>query len=105
MGWGAVDVADAELRDRLAALRMGLVVHPTQGPFERGAGGMLADAVATSIGAAKAGFAYRVRFLVYLLNTDLTINPHSYRPTPLATGHWTYSNVHAILTNPSTPVT
>ena len=36
--------------------------------IERGASGTLADAVATSIGAAKAGFAYRVRSLVYLRN-------------------------------------
>nr|WP_227993201.1 Abi family protein [Pseudactinotalea sp. HY160] len=36
--------------------------------IERGAGGGLADAVATSIGIAKAGFAYRVRALVYLRN-------------------------------------
>ncbi|MDO5644326.1 MAG: Abi family protein [Dermabacter sp.] len=36
--------------------------------IERGAGGDLADAVATSIGIAKAGFAYRVRALVYLRN-------------------------------------
>ncbi len=36
--------------------------------IERGAGGALADAVATSVGVAKAGFAYRVRSLVYLRN-------------------------------------
>ncbi|QTI89247.1 Abi family protein [Streptomyces sp. AgN23] len=36
--------------------------------IERGAGGALADAVATSVGVAKAGFAYRVRPLVYLRN-------------------------------------
>lgn len=36
--------------------------------IERGAGGALADAVATSLGVAKAGFAYRVRSLVYLRN-------------------------------------
>jgi abortive infection bacteriophage resistance protein len=36
--------------------------------IERGAGGDLADAVATSAGIAKAGFAYRVRALVYLRN-------------------------------------
>jgi len=36
--------------------------------IERGAQGTLADAVATSLGAAKAGFAYRVRSLVYLRN-------------------------------------
>jgi abortive infection bacteriophage resistance protein len=36
--------------------------------IERGAGGTLADGVATSIGVAKAGFAYRVRSLVYLRN-------------------------------------
>jgi abortive infection bacteriophage resistance protein len=36
--------------------------------IERGAGGTLADAVATSVGVAKAGFAYRVRSLVYLRN-------------------------------------
>lgn len=36
--------------------------------IERGAGGTLADAVATSITVAKAGFAYRVRSLVYLRN-------------------------------------
>ncbi|GAB3454591.1 hypothetical protein GCM10027436_56070 [Actinophytocola sediminis] len=36
--------------------------------IERGAGGALADAVATSVGIAKAGFAYRVRSLVYLRN-------------------------------------
>lgn len=36
--------------------------------IERGAGGDLADAVATSTGIAKAGFAYRVRALVYLRN-------------------------------------
>lgn len=35
---------------------------------ERGARGTLADAVATSAGIAKAGFAYRVRSLVYLRN-------------------------------------
>jgi abortive infection bacteriophage resistance protein len=36
--------------------------------IERGAHGALANAVATSIGVAKAGFAYRVRALVYLRN-------------------------------------
>lgn len=36
--------------------------------IERGAEGTLADAVATSLGVAKAGFAYRVRSLVYLRN-------------------------------------
>jgi abortive infection bacteriophage resistance protein len=36
--------------------------------IERGAGGTLADAMATSVGVAKAGFAYRVRSLVYLRN-------------------------------------
>lgn len=36
--------------------------------IERGAGGDLVDAVATSAGIAKAGFAYRVRALVYLRN-------------------------------------
>ena len=36
--------------------------------IERGAQGTLADAVATSLGVAKAGFAYRVRSLVYLRN-------------------------------------
>ena len=36
--------------------------------IERGAQGALADAVATSLGVAKAGFAYRVRSLVYLRN-------------------------------------
>lgn len=36
--------------------------------IERGAAGTLADGVATSIGVAKAGFAYRVRSLVYLRN-------------------------------------
>lgn len=36
--------------------------------IERGAGGTLADSVATSIGVAKAGFAYRVKALVYLRN-------------------------------------
>lgn len=36
--------------------------------IERGACGALADAVATSAGVAKAGFAYRVRSLVYLRN-------------------------------------
>ncbi|MDF4253671.1 Abi family protein [Streptomyces sp. WMMB303] len=36
--------------------------------IERGAGGALSDAVATSVGVAKAGFAYRVRSLVYLRN-------------------------------------
>ncbi len=36
--------------------------------IERGARGKLADAVATSLGVAKAGFAYRVRSLVYLRN-------------------------------------
>ncbi|NOQ58441.1 Abi family protein [Mycolicibacterium fortuitum] len=36
--------------------------------IERGARGALADAVATSIGVAKAGFAYRVKALVYLRN-------------------------------------
>ncbi|MGL5866900.1 MAG: Abi family protein [Dermatophilaceae bacterium] len=36
--------------------------------IERGAGGDLTDAVATSIGVAKAGFAYRVKALVYLRN-------------------------------------
>jgi abortive infection bacteriophage resistance protein len=36
--------------------------------IERGAKGTLADAVATSLGVAKAGFAYRVRSLVYLRN-------------------------------------
>lgn len=36
--------------------------------IERGGQGTLADAVATSIGIAKAGFAYRVRALVYLRN-------------------------------------
>ncbi|MEU8621860.1 Abi family protein [Streptomyces sp. NPDC048623] len=36
--------------------------------IERGASGALADAVATSVGVAKAGFAYRVRSLVYLRN-------------------------------------
>lgn len=36
--------------------------------IERGAQGALADAVATSLGVAKAGFAYRVRALVYLRN-------------------------------------
>lgn len=36
--------------------------------IERGAGGSLADSIATSIGVAKAGFAYRVRALVYLRN-------------------------------------
>lgn len=36
--------------------------------IERGAGGDLAGAVATSTGIAKAGFAYRVRALVYLRN-------------------------------------
>lgn len=36
--------------------------------IERGAHGGLADAVATSLGVAKAGFAYRVRALVYLRN-------------------------------------
>jgi abortive infection bacteriophage resistance protein len=36
--------------------------------IERGASGDLADAVATSTGIAKAGFAYRVRALVYLRN-------------------------------------
>lgn len=35
---------------------------------ERGASGTLADAVAQSIGVAKAGFAYRVRSFVYLRN-------------------------------------
>lgn len=36
--------------------------------IERGAGGELAGAIAGSIGIAKAGFAYRVRSLVYLRN-------------------------------------
>ncbi|WP_029088493.1 Abi family protein [Brevibacterium album] len=36
--------------------------------IERGAQGSLADAVASSIGVARAGFAYRVRALVYLRN-------------------------------------
>lgn len=36
--------------------------------IERGAGGTLADSVAASIGVAKAGFAYRVKALVYLRN-------------------------------------
>lgn len=36
--------------------------------IERGAGGGLADSVATSTGIAKAGFAYRIRSLVYLRN-------------------------------------
>ncbi|MFT2015018.1 Abi family protein [Streptomyces sp. 796.1] len=36
--------------------------------IERGAGGALAGAVASSVGVAKAGFAYRVRSLVYLRN-------------------------------------
>lgn len=36
--------------------------------IERGSGGQLPDAVATSLGAAKAGFAYRVRALVYVRN-------------------------------------
>jgi abortive infection bacteriophage resistance protein len=36
--------------------------------IERGANGALTDAVATSIGVAKAGFPYRVRSLVYLRN-------------------------------------
>lgn len=36
--------------------------------IERGAQGQLADAVATSIGVAKAGFPYRVKALVYLRN-------------------------------------
>ena len=36
--------------------------------IERGGRGALSDAVAVSIGAAKAGFAYRVRALVYLRN-------------------------------------
>lgn len=36
--------------------------------IERGAQGALADAVATNLGVAKAGFAYRVRSLVYLRN-------------------------------------
>ncbi|MBE5451271.1 Abi family protein [Mycobacteroides abscessus] len=36
--------------------------------IERGARGDLADAVATSIGVAKGGFAYRVKALVYLRN-------------------------------------
>lgn len=36
--------------------------------IERGANGTLADAIATSVGIAKAGFSYRVRSLVYLRN-------------------------------------
>lgn len=36
--------------------------------IERGANGGLKDAIATSLGVAKAGFAYRVRSLVYLRN-------------------------------------
>jgi len=36
--------------------------------IERGGQGTLADAVATSVGVAKAGFAYRVKALVYLRN-------------------------------------
>ncbi|MFW0797646.1 Abi family protein [Gordonia sp. CPCC 205515] len=36
--------------------------------IERGAQGQLADEVATSLGAAKSGFAYRVRALVYVRN-------------------------------------
>lgn len=36
--------------------------------IERGAQGTMADAVATSLGVAKAGFSYRVRSLVYLRN-------------------------------------
>lgn len=36
--------------------------------IERGAQGQLADAVATSVGVAKAGLAYRVRALVYVRN-------------------------------------
>jgi len=36
--------------------------------IERGAQGALADTVATSLGVAKAGFAYRVKSLVYLRN-------------------------------------
>jgi abortive infection bacteriophage resistance protein len=36
--------------------------------IERGARGALADEVATSLGVAKAGFAYRVRSMVYLRN-------------------------------------
>ncbi len=36
--------------------------------IERGAQDQLSDAVATSLGAAKAGFAYRVRALVYVRN-------------------------------------
>lgn len=36
--------------------------------IERGARGTLSDAVATSLGVAKGGFAYRVRALVYLRN-------------------------------------
>lgn len=36
--------------------------------IERGAQGALADKVATSLGVAKAGFAYRVRALVYIRN-------------------------------------
>jgi abortive infection bacteriophage resistance protein len=36
--------------------------------IERGAHGALADSVASSVGVAKAGFAYRVRALVYLRN-------------------------------------
>lgn len=36
--------------------------------IERGSGGTLGDAVATSVGIAKAGFAHRVKALVYLRN-------------------------------------
>ncbi len=36
--------------------------------IERGGGGSVSDAVATSVGVARAGFAYRVKALVYLRN-------------------------------------
>lgn len=61
---GASDYSDLPVWSAVEAWSFGTLSKC----IERGGQGTLADTVATSIGAAKAGFAYRVRSLVYLRN-------------------------------------
>lgn len=61
---GAPDFRDLPVWSTIEALSFGTLSRC----IERGAGASLADDVATSLGVAKAGFAYRVRTLVYLRN-------------------------------------
>ena len=63
-GGGAPDFSELPIWSAVQAWSFGTLSKC----IERGANGTLADAVATSLGVVKAGFAYRVRSLVYLRN-------------------------------------